>query len=72
MQASSEFNNRGLSVINCNSKAEFTKELNKSLSSNISSKSIGEICVVNIQNSREICLKLKMIIMLMCKGFFYR
>lgn len=49
MQASSEFNNRGLSVINCNSKAEFTKELNKSLSSNISSKSIGEICVVNIQ-----------------------
>lgn len=49
MQASTEFNNRGLSVINCNSKAEFTKELNKSLSSNISSKSIGEICVVNIQ-----------------------
>lgn len=49
MQASSEFNNRGLSVINCNSKAEFTKELNKSLSSNISSKSIGGICVVNIQ-----------------------
>ena len=49
MQASAEFNNRGLSVINCNSKAQFTKELNKSLSSNISSKSVGEMCVVNIQ-----------------------
>ena len=49
MQASSEFTNRGLSVINCDSKAQFTKELNKPLSGNISAKSIGEICVVNIQ-----------------------
>ena len=48
-QASTEFKNRGLNVINCNSKAEFTKELNKPLSTNIDSKSIGEICVVNIQ-----------------------
>ena len=49
MQSSSEFTNRGLSVINCDSKAQFTKELNKPLSGNIGAKSIGEICVVNIQ-----------------------
>lgn len=48
-QASTEFTNRGLHVITCNSKAEFTKELNKPLSTNIDVKSIGEICVVNIQ-----------------------
>ena len=48
-QASTEFKNRGLNVINCNSKAEFSIELNKPLSSNITSDSIGEICVVNIQ-----------------------
>lgn len=47
-QASTEFKNRGLSVVNCNSKAEFTKELNKPLSTNVKEKSIGEICVVNI------------------------
>lgn len=49
MQSSSEFTNRGLSVINCDSKVQFTKELNKPLSGNIGAKSIGEICVVNIQ-----------------------
>ena len=48
-QASTEFKNRGLNVVNCNSKLEFTKELNKPLSTNIDVKSIGEICVVNIQ-----------------------
>lgn len=48
-QASTEFKNRGLNVVNCTNKAEFTKELNKPLSTNINSKSIGEICVVNIQ-----------------------
>lgn len=48
-QASNEFKKRGLNVINCNSKDEFTKELNKPLSTNIDTKSIGEICVVNIQ-----------------------
>lgn len=48
-QASVEFKNRGLNVVNCNSKAEFAAELNKPLSTNIDSKSIGEICVVNIQ-----------------------
>ena len=48
-QASLEFKSRGLNVVNCNSKAEFTKELNKPLSTNKDEKSIGEICVVNIQ-----------------------
>lgn len=48
-QASTEFKSRGLNVVNCSNKAEFTKELNKPLSTNIDVKSIGEICVVNIQ-----------------------
>ncbi|MCI1269582.1 MAG: DEAD/DEAH box helicase family protein [Ruminococcus sp.] len=48
-QASTEFINRGLNVVNCNSKAKFTKEINKPLSTDVNVKSIGEICVVNIQ-----------------------
>lgn len=48
-QASIEFTNRGLKVVNCEDKAGFTKELNKPLSTNVGTKSIGEICVVNIQ-----------------------
>lgn len=48
-QASSEFENRGFSVINCNSKSEFSIELNKSLSTQNLNDSIGEYCVVNIQ-----------------------
>lgn len=48
-QASTEFINRGIKVTNCNNKASFTKELNKPLSTNVGTKSIGEICVVNIQ-----------------------
>lgn len=48
-QTSTEFENRGLSVINCNNKAEFTTELNKSLSTKNLNDSIGEYCVVNIQ-----------------------
>lgn len=52
-QASTEFKNRGLNVVNCSSRADFTKELNKSLSTNIDSKSIGEVCVVNIQKFEE-------------------
>lgn len=48
-QASTEFRNRGLHVVNCNSKSDFTKELNKPLSTDIDVKAIGEICVVNIQ-----------------------
>lgn len=47
-QASTEFKNRGLNVVNCSNKAEFTKELNKPLSTNVDVKAIGEICVVNI------------------------
>ena len=48
-QASTEFKNRGLNVVNCNNKAEFTKELNKPLSTNINANAVGEVCVVNIQ-----------------------
>ncbi|MCM1180739.1 MAG: DEAD/DEAH box helicase family protein, partial [Clostridium sp.] len=48
-QANLEFTNRGFHVITCNSKTEFTKELNKPLSTNLNTNSIGEICVVNIQ-----------------------
>ena len=49
IQASNEFKSRGLNVVNCKNKDEFAKELNKPLSTGISSDSIGEICVVNIQ-----------------------
>lgn len=48
-QANIEFSNRGLSVKICKNKKEFTSELNKTLSTNITSQSTGEICVVNIQ-----------------------
>lgn len=48
-QADVEFTKRGLKTIPCDDKAGFTKELNKTLSTNIGSKAIGEICVVNIQ-----------------------
>lgn len=53
IQASNEFKSRGLNVINCNSKAEFSKELTKPLSTNIDSNSVGEICVVNIQKFED-------------------
>ncbi len=48
-QASTEFENRGFSVINCNNKSEFSDELNKSLSTRNLNDAIGEFCVVNIQ-----------------------
>lgn len=48
-QASVEFANRGLNVVNCDNKTDFSTELNKTLSTHIDSKAIGEICVVNIQ-----------------------
>lgn len=48
-QASIEFTNRGLNTVNCVDKVSFTKELNKTLSTDTNGKSIGEICVVNIQ-----------------------
>lgn len=52
-QASTEFKNRGLNVVNCNNKAEFTKELNKPLSTNINANAVGEICVVNIHKFED-------------------
>lgn len=52
-QSSIEFTNRGLKVINCEDRAGFAKELNKPLSTNVGTKSIGEICVVNIQKFDE-------------------
>lgn len=52
-QASGEFKNRGLNVINCKNKDEFSKELNKPISTNIDSKSMGEICVVNIHKIED-------------------
>lgn len=47
-QASLEFTNRGLHVINCQNRREFQIELNKTLSTNTSMDSDGEITVVNI------------------------
>lgn len=48
-QASMEFTKRGLRTVNCEDKTGFTKELNKTLSTDVGSRAIGEICVVNIQ-----------------------
>lgn len=48
-QASTEFKIRGLNVINCKDKEEFMKEIDKPLSTNIDTKSIGEVVVANIQ-----------------------
>lgn len=48
-QVSNELTKRGMHVINVNSRDEFTRELNKPLSSNISPNAIGEVTVVNIQ-----------------------
>lgn len=48
-QASIEFKMRGLNVINRKDKEEFMKEIDKPLSTNIDTKSIGEVCVANIQ-----------------------
>lgn len=48
-QASIEFTNRGLNTVNCENKTSFSKELNKALSTDVGSRAIGEICVVNIQ-----------------------
>lgn len=48
-QAEREFNKRGFSVVTCDNRKDFQKELNKALPTTQSSDSIGEICVVNIQ-----------------------
>lgn len=48
-QAAGEFRNRGFNIIECNSKEEFKKELNKPLSTSTNNTNIGEIVVINIQ-----------------------
>lgn len=52
-QAATEFRNRGFNVIECNSREEFKKELNKPLSTSTNSNNVGEIVVVNIQKFDE-------------------
>ncbi|MBE6494444.1 MAG: type I restriction endonuclease subunit R [Methanosphaera stadtmanae] len=52
-QAKIEFENRGFHVAECKNKEEFSKELNKPLSTNMNADSIGEICVVNIHKFEE-------------------
>lgn len=47
-QASLELSNRSFNAINVNSKNDFSKELNKTLSSNTDMDSIGDFTVVNI------------------------
>ena len=48
-QVSGEMSKRGINVINVDNKREFEKELNKPISSHISTTTDGEITVVNIQ-----------------------
>ena len=48
-QAATEFSIRGLKATTCDGREEFTKELNKPLPKTVSQKSLGEICVTNIQ-----------------------
>lgn len=48
-QTSGEMSKRGINVINVNNKREFEKELNRPISSHISTTTDGEITVVNIQ-----------------------
>lgn len=52
-QSSTEFTTCGLSVINCDSKRAFEKELNKPISTNITNNATGEVCVVNIHKFSE-------------------
>lgn len=47
-QSSKEFTKRGFNVVNCDSKTNFTTELQKPLSTATKVDTIGEICVVNI------------------------
>lgn len=48
-QVNRELTKRGMHVINVNGRDEFTKELNKTLSTSSSINSFGEVTVVNIQ-----------------------
>ena len=52
-QASIEFQNRNLNVINCSDRDSFSKELNRPLSKSITGDALGEICVVNIQKFED-------------------
>ncbi len=52
-QASIEFQNRNLNVVNCSDRDSFGKELNRPLSKNLTGDSLGEICVVNIQKFED-------------------
>lgn len=52
-QAADEFSNRGLHVITCDSREDFQKELNKSLSTSTNAGNIGEVVVVNIHKFAE-------------------
>lgn len=47
-QSTNEFTDRNFNVVNCNSKTEFAKELNRALPKT-KEDTIGTICVVNIQ-----------------------
>lgn len=47
-QSSTEFAKRDLSVVNCSSKTDFTKELHKVLPTSTKEGTTNEICVVNI------------------------
>lgn len=50
-QATTEFSNRGFTVINVSNKTEFAKELKKPLDSK--NDGIGTICIVNVQKLME-------------------
>ena len=52
-QASVEFQNRNLSVVNCDSRESFTRELNRPLSKSRTGDTLGEICVVNIHKFED-------------------
>ena len=52
-QAATEFTSRGINVVKCNSRDEFSKELDRPLSKSIPNDAIGEICVVNIQKFQD-------------------
>lgn len=52
-QAAIEFTNRGLHVVKCDNRAEFSKELDRPLSKGLPNDCTGEICVVNIQKFQD-------------------
>lgn len=52
-QASIEFQNRNLNVVNCSDRDSFSKELNRPLSKSLTGDTLGEICVVNIQKFED-------------------